>query len=106
MPASPRSIVSPPSTLWFRFLVPTVLLWMWSLTTSAGGEERVPVLKLGSAKHLTWNDRLFERVEGVSFELQRPHVSGERLLTGDRPWESWQLGGMSSLLHENGKFRL
>lgn len=106
MPASPRSFVLPSSARWFRFVAPLVLLWMGSLTNSMGGEEQSPVLMLGSAKHLTWNDRLFERIEGVSFEMQRPHVRGERLLTGDRPWESWQLGGMSSLLHENGKFRL
>jgi len=27
-------------------------------------------------------------------------------VVGDRPWESWQVGGFSSLLCEDGKFRL
>jgi hypothetical protein len=82
------------------------VVWLVVCQTHASLRAEEGPMALGSAKHLTWNHRLFDQVDGVRFEMQRPHVTGERLLTGDRPWESWQLGGMSSLLHENGRFRL
>jgi hypothetical protein len=63
-------------------------------------------IALGSRKRLTWDDSLFERSNGIRFEMHRPQRTGERNLVADKPWESWQMGGMSSLLHENGKFRL
>lgn len=61
---------------------------------------------LGDRKRLTWDDTLFETCQGIRFEMHRPHVTGERNLIADKSWESWQMGGMSSLLHEKGKFRL
>lgn len=104
MPPLPRTASVTTRALWPRRGVAIVVLAVGFVAATLQGEERP--LDLGAAKHLTWNHRLFEQVAGVTFEMQRPHVSGERLLTGDRPWESWQMGGMSSLLHENGKFRL
>jgi hypothetical protein len=63
-------------------------------------------LSLGDRKWLTWDDTLFESTRGVTFEMQRPHRTGDRCLIADKPWESWQIGGMMSLLHDDGKFRL
>lgn len=69
-------------------------------------DDATPPVDIGSAKRVTWDDSLMEKVEGIRFEMQRPHRTGERCLVADKPWESWQLGGMSSLLQENGKLRL
>lgn len=63
-------------------------------------------LMIGSAKRLTWDDSLFSSSKGIRFEMHQPHRTGEKNLIADRPYESWQMGGMSSLLHEEGKFRL
>lgn len=71
----------------------------------AADEQRVP-LGLGDRKWLTWDESLFERSAGVTFEMQRPHRTGDRCLVADKPWESWQIGGMMSLLQDGGKFRL
>lgn len=68
-----------------------------------GAEEAI---SLGHRKRLLWDNSLIEKSARLRFNVQRPHRTGERNLVGDKPWESWQLGGMSSLLHENGKFRL
>ncbi|MFN9372014.1 MAG: hypothetical protein ACK6D3_09060 [Planctomycetaceae bacterium] len=104
MPVFLRTFAISTCPVWLRHWVAVVVLGLCHVAAPLPAEERP--LPLTAAKHLTWNRRLFERVDGVTFEMQRPHITGERLLTGDRPWESWQLGGMSSLLHENGKFRL
>ncbi len=69
-------------------------------------QDPAPVVDVGTAKRLTWDGSLFEKADGIRFEMHRPHRTGERNLVGDKPWESWQIGGMSSLLHENGRFRL
>ncbi|MDA0835514.1 MAG: hypothetical protein O2955_20595 [Planctomycetota bacterium] len=61
---------------------------------------------IGSTKRLTWDDSLFESSNGIRFEMHEPHRTGEKNLIADKPYESWQMGGMSSLLHEEGKFRL
>lgn len=63
-------------------------------------------MALGDRKRLTWDESLFEKTDGIRFEMHRPHRTGERNLIADKPWESWQMGGMSSLLHVNGKFQL
>lgn len=69
-------------------------------------EPSKPQIPLGDRKRLTWDDELFDTSDGIRFEMHRPHRTGERNLVADKPWESWQMGGMSSLLHEHGKFRL
>ena len=76
------------------------------LTGPAVGEDPVGHISVGSQKRLTWDDSLFDKVQDIRFEMHRPRRTGERNLIGDKPWESWQIGGMSSLLHDNGKFRL
>lgn len=63
-------------------------------------------IPLGERKQLTWDDALFDKSGGARFEMHRPQLTRERNLIADKPWESWQIGGMSSFLHENGKFRL
>jgi hypothetical protein len=63
-------------------------------------------VQIGTAKRLTWDASLMDKADGIRFEMHRPHRTGERCLVADKPWESWQLGGMSSLLMENGQFRL
>lgn len=68
---------------------------------SAG--EPIPV---GNRKRLVWDDTLFQTSDGIRFEMHRPQLTRERNLIADQPWESWQMGGMSSLLHDNGTFRL
>jgi len=69
------------------------------------GEPAAPIA-LGDRKWLTWDDSLFDRADGVTFEMQRPHRTGDRCLVADKPWESWQIGGMASLLQDQGMFRL
>jgi hypothetical protein len=71
---------------------------------AAGDDE--PPIRLSDRKYVTWDDALFDKSDGVRFKMHPPHRTGERNLVADKPWESWQMGGMSSLLHENGKFRL
>lgn len=87
----------------------TQLLWIVMLTLvteRAVGDDAAPPVNIGTTKRLTWDDSLLDKAEGIRFEMHQPRRTGERNLVGDKPWESWQLGGMSSLLHENGKFRL
>ncbi|MGI8979582.1 MAG: hypothetical protein ACR2FY_10175 [Pirellulaceae bacterium] len=68
--------------------------------------DPAPAVDIGSSKRLTWDNLLMDKADGIRFEMHRPHRTGELNLVGDKPWESWQIGGMSSLLHENGRFRL
>lgn len=68
--------------------------------------EPAKPLELKDRKRLTWDESLFERSEGITFEMQRPHLTGDRCMVADKPWESWQIGGMASLLHDDGKFRM
>ncbi|MFN0195538.1 MAG: hypothetical protein ACKVT0_02250 [Planctomycetaceae bacterium] len=63
-------------------------------------------LMIGSKKRLTWDESLFSQMPGVDFEMHQPHRTGEKNIIADKPWESWQMGGMSSMLHDEGKFRL
>jgi hypothetical protein len=85
-------------------LLPNVVLAVAS-GLALGETASLPV-QVGSAKRLLWDESLLDKAEGIRFEQHRPHRTGERNLVGDRPWESWQIGGMSSLLHDKGKFRL
>jgi hypothetical protein len=87
--------------LWLLLSVMLVLA-----SQAVRGEDAEPAVDIGSSKRLMWNASLFESSRGIRFEMHRPHRTGERCLIADKPWESWQIGGMSSLLHENGKFRL
>jgi hypothetical protein len=86
-----------------RWLAVCALVLITGLAVAEDAPEPIP---LGTAKRLTWDDSLMSKADGIRFEMHRPHRTGERNLIGDKPWESWQIGGMSSLLHENGKFRL
>ena len=72
----------------------------------AVGDDAAPPINIAATKRLTWDDSLLDKADGIRFEMHQPRRTGERNLVGDKPWESWQIGGMSSLLHENGKFRL
>src|SRR5262245_44333254 len=85
------------------FLLAGLLLVATSASPAADPDAPIA---LGDRKRLTWDDSLFDRVDGVTFEMQRPHRTGDRCLIADKPWESWQIGGMASLLQDNGKFRL
>lgn len=80
------------------------LLALIAIISSAAAEDKP--IELGDRKRLTWDDSLFDKFDGVRFEMHRPHLTRERNLVADKPWESWQMGGMSSFLHDNGKFRL
>ena len=91
------------ATLGSYFLLSAVLVVD---TGVAVGDDVVNALQIGNQKRLTWDDSLLDKAAGIRFEMQRPHRTGERNLVGDKPWESWQIGGMSSMLHENGRFRL
>ena len=72
----------------------------------AFGDDTPGSIQVGAQKRLTWDDSLLDKADGIRFEMHQPRRTGEKNLIGDKPWESWQIGGMSSLLHENGKFRL
>ena len=79
-----------------------------SLLASIGLADDGPQrpIHIGDRKRLTWDESLMDKVDGIRFEMHRPQRTGERNLVGDKPWESWQIGGMSSLLRDNGQFRL
>lgn len=70
------------------------------------GDDVAAPVELGTLKRLMWDASQMDKVDRIRFEMHQPHRTGERNVVGDQPWESWQIGGMSSLLHENGKFRL
>jgi len=82
------------------------VLTLLAAIAAAQAQDAGAPLHVGSAKRLVWDNCLLDKAEGIRFEMHRPQRTGERNLVGEHPWESWQIGGMSSLLQENGKFRL
>lgn len=89
---------------WVALLAGLAALCLAPVTAGAGEPEMV--LRLGDRKWVTWDGSLFESTEGIAFEMQPPHRTGDRCLTADKPWESWQIGGFHSLLQDEGRFRL
>jgi hypothetical protein len=78
----------------------------WHLVTVAAAAEPAAALALGTQRRLTWDESLFSRCDGIQFQMAEPHRAGDICLKADRPWESWQIGGMLSVLHEGDRFRM
>lgn len=63
-------------------------------------------VNVGAAKRVTWDDSLMDKMRGIRFEMHKPRRTGERCLIAREAWESWQIGGMHSVLREGKKFRM
>jgi len=63
-------------------------------------------LDVGSAKQVFVDGRFVASSEGVRLVVNRPRPTGERLITGDKPWEDFWVGGYMSVIQEEDRIRL
>ncbi len=61
---------------------------------------------VGSRKQVFLDRRFIESANRVELVVNRPRVTGEKLIQGDRPWESFFLGGYQSVIQEDDRIRL
>jgi len=63
-------------------------------------------LEVGSAKQVFIDGRFVEAGAGVELVVNRPRITGEKLVTGDKPWEDFWVGGYMSVIQEGDRIRL
>jgi hypothetical protein len=63
-------------------------------------------LFLGSAKQLFIDQRFIEKAEGVTLVVNRPRVTGERLMVSEKPWEDLALGGYHTVIQDGDRIHL
>ena len=63
-------------------------------------------LEVGSAKQVFIDGRFVEAGAGVELVVNRPRITGEKLVTGDKPWEDFWVGGYMSVMQEGDRIRL
>jgi hypothetical protein len=89
-----------------RRLIYRVVIAVASCLTCTIGSFADEPLPVGSAKQLFLDRRFIESSRGVQLVVNRPRVTGEKLLVPEKPWEDMALGGYTSVIQEGGRIHL
>jgi len=63
-------------------------------------------LHVGNERQLFIDDRFIAESRGVELVVNRPHVTGEKLIVCDKPWEQFYAGGYMSVVQEGDLLRM
>jgi hypothetical protein len=89
----------------YRHSIQTILAAALSLASAIPSFAAEP-LAVGCAKQLFIDQRFIESAKGVQLAVNRPRLTGERLLTPEKPWEDMCLGGYHSVIQEGDRIHL
>ena len=87
--------------LYMRLLCLLLVCINASFLTAAGGP-----LNVGSAKQLFLDHRFIESSRGTNLVVNRPRITGEKLIVVDKPWETRWIGDYLTVIQEGDRLHM
>lgn len=86
-----------------RLLLACAIGACWLGFTGACASE---LLDIGTQRQVFLDGRFIESSRGVELTVNRPQVTGEKLIECDRPWERMFAGGYMTVIQEGNRLRM
>ena len=82
------------------------LLVLAALAAVSGARPQSTPLDVGTKRQIFIDRRFIADSKGVELVVERPRLTGERLLVQDRPWEDFWIGGYTTVVQEGDRIQL
>ena len=82
------------------------LLVLAALVAVSGARPQSTPLDVGTKRQLFIDRRFIADSKGVELVVERPRLTGERLLVQDRPWEDFWIGGYTTVVQEGDRVQM
>ena len=86
--------------------VRAALLALAALAAVSAARPQSPPLDVGTQRQMFIDRRFIAESKGVALVVERPRLTGERLLVQDRPWEDFWIGGYTTVVQEGDRIQL
>ena len=72
----------------------------------AAKPKGIQPIELDTQRQLLFDDLFLEKKQGITLRMVPPMQNDEPVLIADKPWENMGIGAYSTVMRENGKYRM
>jgi len=91
-------------TIWGKLRVPFTILTPVLLSLS--NLSAAPPLPVGAEKQVFIDGRFIDKSQGVALVVNRPRITGEKLIVPTHPWEDFYIGAYVSVIQDQDRIHM